>query len=90
MPKMQVELSEQRTREASRFIIDAINKGQRSGFTIDEMIAAALFMAGSCIKQRGGILNLDKPLQEALPPIALGYGVSARAEAWQIEGMRGN
>lgn len=90
MPTRSVELNPERLAEASSFMVAAMNKGQRAGFTVDEMIAAALFMCGVGIKQRGGILALDKPLRQALPPIAMGYEEAAHAEPWQIAAMQGN
>lgn len=87
---MRVEIEGERLEKASGFIIAAMNKAQRNGFTIDEVICVMMYMAGAAIKQRGGRLFLDKPLREALPPIALGYETSEHAQAWQIEAMKGN
>ncbi len=86
---MRVEISSERLELVGRRMAEVMNAAQKTqGFSVDEVICGMLFMAGCAIKQRGAVLHLDKPLREALPPVAIGYECSEHAEVWQIEAMR--
>jgi hypothetical protein len=73
MAEVRVEVTEEKLRQIGEPMMRAINDAQMRGFTIDEVLCTWMVMLGSAIKQRGGTLFLDKPLREALPPIAHGY-----------------
>jgi hypothetical protein len=63
----------ERVREIVESQMEAINDTQKKGFTIDEVLCALMVTLGSTLRQRGVILDLDKPVREALSPLAMGY-----------------
>jgi hypothetical protein len=71
--QLKVEVSAERLREIGEPMMEAINEAQMNGFTIDDVLCAMMVTLGSALRQRGVVLDLDKPLREALPPIATGY-----------------
>ncbi len=73
MAEVRIEVTPESLQEIGQPIAQAINEAQMKGHTIDEVLVAMMVMLGSAIRQRGARLFLDKPLREALPPIALGY-----------------
>lgn len=68
-----IELSGAELRRLAQPMLDLMNAQQQEGTTIDMVLASAAYVVGWAIAQRGGILPLDKPLREALPPLVLGY-----------------
>lgn len=71
--KVYVVMSVQRAEEITKPIAAALVQAQRNGFTADEVLTCLLLMAGSALKQRGAVIDLDKPLRYALPEIAQAY-----------------
>lgn len=71
--QVSIEISGDRLYEAARPIVAAMNKAQAQGFTLDEVLAATMYMVGAGIKQRGALLLVDAPLKVALPPLVQGY-----------------
>ncbi|MCK4782157.1 MAG: hypothetical protein KAV87_00290 [Desulfobacteraceae bacterium] len=71
-----IKLDNEKMRAVSQYILDAMNQAQDDGYTIDDVITAVAFCTGVSIARRGGILPLDLPLRDALPPLALGYNVT--------------
>ncbi len=71
-----INMSNQRLREVSQYILDAMNQAQADGYPTDEVILATGFCTGVAIARIGGILSLDKPLRDAFPPLIDGYQVT--------------
>jgi hypothetical protein len=73
MPKTHVVMTLQRAEEITKPLAAAVVQAQLNGFTVDEVLTCYLLMAGSLLKQRGAVIDLDKPLRYALPEIAQAY-----------------
>jgi len=68
-----INMSSRKIKDVSQYILDAMNQAQADGYTIDDAITAVAFCTGVAIARRGGILPLDMPLRDALPPLTQGY-----------------
>lgn len=68
-----INMSNQKIKDVSQYILNAMNQAQADGYAIDDVITAAAFCTGVSIARRGGILPLDMPLRDALPPLTQGY-----------------
>ena len=75
------EVSPSRLDAAANPIRVLLNQLMEDGFTIDEVIAAALYVAGGAMEQSGGVLLPDAPLRQALPPVLLGWEDSRNSQA---------
>lgn len=73
MSQVMIEVTQEKLQAIGEPIAAAVNEAQMKGYSVDEVLTALMVFLGGAIRQRGAILHLDKPLREALPPIALGY-----------------
>lgn len=68
-----ITLDGKQERDIGWYVIEAMNRAQADGHGIDHVLAAAAYSIGAAIAQRGGVLLIDQPLREALPPLVRGY-----------------
>jgi hypothetical protein len=68
-----IRVDNQKLRDVSQYILDAMNQAQKDGYTIEDVITAVAFCTGVAVARLGGVLQLSAPLCDALPPLADGY-----------------
>jgi len=56
----------------ARPFINQLNAVQKEGVSIDEALAGALYAIGHALKQRGALIDFDKPIRNALLPLVWG------------------
>jgi hypothetical protein len=76
--KMCVTIAPDAFNELGMMFIETMNLAQQLGHPIDHVIAAAMYSIGGAVAQRGGVLDLDAPLRDALPSVVRGYLVAIR------------
>jgi hypothetical protein len=78
---IKVDMTDEQMQDCTEDLVKAMNDSQQvKGYSIDQVLFAYLFVLGAALRQRGGVLLVNLPLKEALPPLALGYEAQCKAE----------
>ena len=81
MQEKLVQMTSRQIKDAAQELGNTMNAMQANGLTIDQVLMAFCWAVGAAIAQRGGVLDLNAPLADALSPLADGYRAMKKQQA---------